>query len=240
MPFLKRNPPPAPVAEPIRLYPDAPAQQHAVKIHLMARSSDAVRMPGDSVASVSEIVDRIASQRIEIVEPLPLEWANAAPTIERLEDLELWIRARGDCAPVTRHALYVLESVDALDMTVDTFVCGLLSGATDTHGYPDYQAIVGGVATRWDEATGDLLARAVVAWGGRGVRGDTDRRAQALVDRLHGELTEAGATAPDTLETVDSAGDGRSELICAHCGFETASARAFFCTRCGLRMSRGA
>ena len=29
--------------------------------------------------------------------------------------------------------------------------------------------------SHWDEATGDMICRAVVGWGGRGVRGDTDR-----------------------------------------------------------------
>ncbi len=36
-------------------------------------------------------------------------------------------------------------------------------------------AIVGGVASHWDESTGDMIVRGIVGWGGKGVRGDTDR-----------------------------------------------------------------
>ena len=84
-------------------------------------------------------------------------------------------------SPVTRHALVVLESIDAIDLAFDTFACTLLDGETDTSGYPEYNAIVGGVASHWDEATGDMIVRGVVGWGGRGVRGDTDRIAQRIL-----------------------------------------------------------
>jgi hypothetical protein len=33
---------------------------------------------------------------------------------------------------------------------------------------------------------------------------------------------------------------GRSGLTCAHCGFEAGNASAFYCPKCGMRMSRGA
>jgi len=84
-----------------------------------------------------------------------------------------WLNAHHVHAPVTRHALVVLETIDAIDLAFDTFVCSLLEGETDTTGYPQYNAIVGGVASHWDEATGDMIVRAVVGWGGRGVRGDS-------------------------------------------------------------------
>ena len=77
--------------------------------------------------------------------------------------------------PIGRHGLYVLEMTDALDMTVDTFLCGLLHGDTDTSGYPEYNAIVGGLASHWDELSGELIVRAVIGWGGKGLRGDTER-----------------------------------------------------------------
>ena len=89
-----------------------------------------------------------------------------------------WLNAHHELSPITRHALVVLESIDAVDLAFDTFVCALLDGETDTSGYPEYNAIVGGVASHWDEATGDMIVRGVVGWGGRGVRGDTDRIAQ--------------------------------------------------------------
>ena len=86
-----------------------------------------------------------------------------------------WLNAHHVHSPITRHALVVLESIDAIDLAFDTFVCSLLDGEVDTSGYPEYNAIVGGVAAHWDEATGDMICRAVVGWGGKGVRGDTDR-----------------------------------------------------------------
>jgi len=66
--------------------------------------------------------------------------------MERFNEMQQWVLARRDLGPIGRHALYVLELTDALDMTVDTFLCGLLHGETDTSGYPAYNAIVGGLA----------------------------------------------------------------------------------------------
>ena len=52
------------------------------------------------------------------------------------------------------------------------------SMATSTPaGYPDYTGIVGAVASYWDEVTGDQMVRGIVGWGGKGVRGDTERNA---------------------------------------------------------------
>ena len=88
-----------------------------------------------------------------------------------------WINAHHGNSPIARHAISVLETVGALDLAFDTFVVTLLDGETDTSGYPEYNAIVGGVASHWDEATGDMIVRALAGWGGKGVRGDTDRTA---------------------------------------------------------------
>jgi hypothetical protein len=140
---------------------------------------------------------------------------------------------------VTRHALVVLESIDAVDLAFDTFVCSLLDGETDTSGYPAYNAVVGGLASHWDEATGDMIVRGVVGWGGRGVRGDTDRIASRI---LAGILTNIlasqyamGLTAVD--RPVPAA--GRGGLVCAHCGFASGHERAFYCPKCGMRLLRG-
>ena len=81
---------------------------------------------------------------------------------------------------------------DALDMTVDTFSCGLLHGETDTSGYPEYNAIVGGLASHWDELSGELIVRAVVGWGGKGQRGDTDRIGQKLLSSLYQQVVASG------------------------------------------------
>ena len=57
-----------------------------------------------------------------------------------------WLNAHHVHSPITRHALVVLESIDAVDLAFDTFVCALLEGEVDTSGYPEYNAIIGGVA----------------------------------------------------------------------------------------------
>ena len=79
--------------------------------------------------------------------------------------------------------------MDAIDLVYETLVCGLLDGETDTTGYPEYNAIVGGVVSHWDEVTGDMIVRAVVGWGGKGVRGDTDRNAARLLAGLFNNVT---------------------------------------------------
>ena len=144
-----------------------------------------------------------------------------------------WTRSRST-------ALVVLETLDALDMAFDTFACALLYGDTDTSGYPLYDAIVGGVASHWDEATGELIVRAVVGWGGEGVRGDTDRngrqvRVEHLLERPRQQL-RAGPRA-ESDRPVPAA--GRGGLVCAHCGFASAHERAFYCPKCGMRLLRG-
>ncbi len=240
--FLKRKGKQEAEPAQVPLLPDAPAQQYSLKIYLMGRSSDSVRLQGAEAArTLPQIVDGISKSRIEIIEPLSQEHRDAAPSMEHFEELEQWAQARRDVGPVGRHALYVLETVDALDMTVDTFVCGLLRGATEASGYPDYQAIVGGIATRWDEVSGDLLARAVVGWGGKGLRGDTERHAEQLVNALYAELHASRYSLGVAAQPRPaSAGGDRSGLVCAHCGFETTSRQAMVCTRCGMRLSRGA
>jgi hypothetical protein len=154
--------------------------------------------------------------------------------------MQQWVLARRELSPIGRHGLYVLEATDALDMTVDTFVCALLHGEVDTSGYPDYNAIVGGLASHWDELSGELIVRAVLGWGGKGLRGDTDRIGGRLLSSLYQQVIASGYS----LGTADSARapspTGHSGLVCAHCGFEAGSAGAFYCPKCGMRMARGA
>jgi hypothetical protein len=150
-----------------------------------------------------------------------------------------WLNAHHALSPITRHALVVLESIDAVDLAFDTFVCAMLDGETDTSGYPEYNAIVGGVASHWDEATGDMICRAVVGWGGRGVRGDTDRiGAKLLAGLLTNVLASQYALGITSIERPVPAA-GRGGLVCAHCGFASAHERAFYCPKCGMRLLRG-
>ena len=179
MSFLRRKKPEAEPPPPPRrrCRRRSTAQEYSLRSALVARSSDGLRLPADPARplAIPGIVEPLSQTPVETIEPLPLEYSDASPAIERFNEVQQWVLARRDVSPIGRHGLYVLEMTDALDMTVDTFSCGLLHGETDTSGYPDYNAIVGGLASHWDELSGELIVRAVVGWGGKGLRGDTER-----------------------------------------------------------------
>jgi hypothetical protein len=245
--FLKRrgsSEAPAASAAPassVVLPEDVVAQDHQLKLYYAGKSSEGVRLKAGpaALAELPSMLVGLARSEIEIVEPLPIEFSQATPTIVSPSEAMQWLNAHHVHSPITRHGLVVLESIDAIDLAFDTFACALLDGEVDTSGYPEYNAVVGGVASHWDEATGDMICRAVVGWGGKGVRGDTDRIGAKL---LAGILTNVlanqhalGLTAID--RPVPAA--GRGGLVCAHCGFASAHERAFYCPKCGMRLLRG-
>ncbi|HVL72353.1 MAG TPA: hypothetical protein VM434_10785 [Beijerinckiaceae bacterium] len=243
MSFLRRKkpeaappPPPKPVQEEVK------AQEYGLRISFLARSSDGLRLQASqaSAAAIPGIVEPLSQTPVEIIEPLPLEYSDASPAIERFNEVQQWVLARREVTPIGRHGLYVLEMTDALDMTVDTFYCGLLHGETDTSGYPEYNAIVGGLASHWDELSGELIVRALVGWGGKGLRGDTERIGQKLLSSLYQQVVASGYSLGEAEQARLPSIGGRSGLTCAHCGFEAGSASAFYCPKCGMRMSRGA
>ena len=245
--FLKRKgdadksaPAPQPTAS-VGLPEEVVAQDFQLKLYYAGKSTEGVRMRAGpkAMAELPRMLEGLTRNPVEVVDPLPLEFAQAVPVIARPSEAMQWLNAHHELSPVTRHALVVLESIDAVDLAFDTFVCSLLDGETDTSGYPEYNAVVGGLASHWDEATGDMIVRGVVGWGGRGVRGDTDRIATRI---LAGILTNIlasqyamGLTAVD--RPVPAA--GRGGLVCAHCGFASGHERAFYCPKCGMRLLRG-
>jgi hypothetical protein len=217
------------------------AQEYQLKLYFAGKSSEGVRMKAgpNAMNELPSMLAGLAKSEIEVVEPLPIEFSEATPTIVRPSEAMQWLNAHHALSPITRHALVVLESIDAVDLAFDTFVCALLDGETDTSGYPEYNAIVGGVASHWDEATGDMICRAVVGWGGRGVRGDTDRiGAKLLAGLLSNVLASQYALGITSIERPVPAA-GRGGLVCAHCGFASAHERAFYCPKCGMRLLRG-
>jgi predicted RNA-binding Zn-ribbon protein involved in translation (DUF1610 family) len=244
MSFLRRKksePPPPPPPTPIM--EEIVGQQYALKLSFMGRSSDGLRMPADPnvMALLPRVVEPLSQTSIEVIPPLPLEFSDAAPALERFNEMQQWVLARRDLGPIARHALYVLELTDALDMTVDSFFCGLLHGETDTSGYPEYNAIVGGLASHFDELSGELIVRAVVGWGGKGLRGDTERIGQRILSSLYQQVLATGQTlgAAEQARVSPAARHGTG-LNCAHCGFEAQTDNAFYCPKCGMRMARGA
>jgi hypothetical protein len=217
------------------------AQEYQLKLLYGAKSSEGVRMPADPrvLADLPSLLGDLAKSDVEVLEPLPVALSAATPTITHPLEASQWLEAHHERSPVARHALMVLESMDAIDMAFDTFVCALLEGETDTAGYPDYGAIVGGVASHWDEATGDMIVRAVVGWGGRGARGDSDRNATRLLSELLRSILESRHSMGMTQVERPVPAAGRGGLVCAHCGFSSAHERAFYCPKCGMRLLRG-
>lgn len=217
------------------------AQDHQLKLYYAGKSSEGVRLKAGpaAVAELPMMLVGLAHAEIEVVEPLPIEFSQAAPNIETPSEAMQWLNAHHVHSPITRHALVVLESIDAVDLAFDTFVCSLLDGEVDTSGYPEYNAVIGGVAAHWDEATGDMVCRAVVGWGGKGVRGDTDRIGAKLLSGIFSNiLASQYALGLTSIERPVPAA-GRGGLVCAHCGFASAHERAFYCPKCGMRLLRG-
>ena len=224
--------PQAPVPE------EAVAEEHQLRLTYGAKTSNGVRMQGGPqiLAALPRMLDDIAMTDVEVVEPRVTTLASASPSIIRTAEASEWLRAHGESSPITRHALYVLESLDAIDPAYDTFACALLDGELDTSGYPEYAAVVGGVAAHWDESTGDLIVRAIVGWGGRGARGDTDRIAGRLLNRLLGNVLESGMALGLTGVDRPGAGPGGASVTCQHCGYPSVNPRAVYCPKCGMRM----
>jgi hypothetical protein len=241
--FLKRRDN-KPVATQQSVEPEeVTAQDYSLRLHYLGKSSEGVRLQAGPQAA-RELPTMLVGltepeHEIEVIEPLAIEFQEATPTIQRPSEALQWLNAHHDHSPVARYALLVLESVGAIDLAYDTFVVSLLHGDVDTSGFPVYNAIVGGVAAHWDESTGDMIVRAVVGWGGEGVRGDTDRTATKILGGLLKNVLASqyalGLTAVD--KPMPAA--GRGGVICAHCGFASAHERAFYCPKCGMRLLRG-
>jgi hypothetical protein len=219
---------------------EAVAQEHQLRLTFGGKTSEGVRMKGgpSAMASLPAMLGDLAQSPVEVVEALDPGMSHASPSITRAGEASQWLQARAGLSPITRHALYVLESLDALDPAFDTLACALLDGDVDNAGYPDHAAIVGGVAAHWDESTGDLVARAVVGWGGRGTRGDTDRNANRLLGAVLGNILGASGSLGVTNLDRTTVGPMSSGVTCAHCGFES-NGRAMFCPKCGMRLLRG-
>jgi hypothetical protein len=238
--FLKRGKGPArraPTPQP----EDIEASEYSLKLSYGAQSSDGVRMkarPG-AVDELAGMLAGLVDGGIEVVEPLPVEFGDASPVIERPREAMQWLNAHHDLSPPTLHALVVLERLGAIDLAFDTLATALLDGETDTAGYPLYNAIVGGAASHWDESTGELIVRALVGWGGEGVRGDTERIAGRLLASIFSNILASNYALG--LAPVDRPipAAGRGGLVCPHCGFASAHERAFYCPKCGMRLIRG-
>jgi len=244
IPFLGRNKKKQAAKAPTRppLPPDQlELEDQQIRLHYRAMSSHGVRMPSDHDIPVRlpSILDGFNITEVELIEPLPMEFQDAAPNIRRPEAALHWINAHHGRSNIARHALMIFETLDALDLAYETFACTMLSGTLDGEGFPGYDAIVGGPVSYWDETSGELIVRIVLGWGGEGARGDTQKNAQRLHSRLLGNLLASqGATELGRVERpVAVAGDAPAP--CPHCGFRALDRRAHFCPKCGMRTRAG-
>ncbi len=250
--FLRRrgaDPTPAPA--PAAPAPAAPAghglpeevvaQEHHLRLNYAGKTSEGVRIKAGprALAELPSMLVGIAASEIEVIEPLPIEFSQATPSIVHPSEAMQWLNAHHMHSPVARHALVVLESIDAVDLAFDTFACAMLDGEVDTSGYPEYNAIVGGAAAHWDEVTGDMIVRGVVGWGGRGVRGDSDRLATKILANILTSILASQYSLGLTAVERPAAARGQGGVVCPHCGFASAHERAFYCPKCGMRLLRG-
>lgn len=244
IPFLgrrKRKTPARPAPRPTLPPDQLELEDQSLRLHYRALSSHGVRMPSDHDVPVRlpSVLEGYTLSEVDLIEPLPIEFQNASPSIIRPETALQWINAHYSRSPIARHALLILESLDALDLAYETFAVALLHGEVDGEGFPRFDAIVGGPVSYWDENTGELIVRIVLGWGGEGVRGDTQRIAQRIHSRLLGNLLASqGATELGRVERpVAVAGD--APVPCPHCGFRALDRRAHYCPKCGMRTARG-
>ena len=246
--FLKRNKPEAEekprsmgLPDPGILTEEPPAEDYELKLTYRARSSKGVRFrPGEgSVEALPLMLEQFARTPIEMVDPLDPQYADANPSIMRTIEASQWLNAHHHRSPVTRFGLHVLEMLDAVDPAFESIAICLLEGSVDSGGYPDYTGIIGAVASYWDEVTGDQMVRGIVGWGGKGVRGDTERNAtRTLGGILVAIVGTRGAAEVVELDRPLPADSGTG-LVCPHCHFAQVGKSAFFCPKCGMRLLRG-
>ena len=118
---------------------DITAQEYQLKLYYAGKSSAGVRFKAGprTLDEIPSMLAGIARSEVEVVEPLPIEFSQATPSIVHPSEAMQWLNAHHSNSPITRHALVVLESIDAVDLAFDTFACGLLEGEIDTSGYPE-------------------------------------------------------------------------------------------------------
>ena len=246
--FLKRkNEPKAQpksmgLPDPGILTEEPPAEDYELKLTYRARSSKGVRFaPGEgSVATLPLMLEQFNKTPIELIEPLDPQFADANPAVMRTIEASQWLNAHHHRSPVTRYGLMVLETLDAIDPAFESIAICLLDGDLDSAGYPDYTGIVGAVASYWDEVTGDQMVRGIVGWGGKGVRGDTERNATQVPELASSWPSWALAAQPRSSSWTGRCHPIPARAWSARTAISHRSGKsAFFCPKCGMRLLRG-
>ena len=212
----------------------------SLSLHYRALSSHGVRTTAEHNVAVRlpTLMEGFNLTQVELIDPLPVEFQDAAPSIVRPETALHWINVHHGRSPLARHALLILESLDTLDLAYETMAVALLQGELDGEGFPRFDAIFGGPVSYWDETVG----RADRAHGRRlGRRGDARRhaanRAATPVAPARQPARRQGATELGRVERPVAVSGGQRSA-CPHCAFDAMDRRAFYCPKCGMRMPR--
>lgn len=241
LPFIgsKKQKPAPPAPHRVSLPPDTiEFEEASLRLQYHSMSSHGVRMPhvDDIPTFLPKLLEGFAGN-VEVIEPLDESFQEAAPQLLRPQMALEWINAHHGRSNIGRHALYILESLDAVDLAYETFAVAMLFGDLDVDGFPRFDAIVGGPISYWDEASGDLIVRIALCWGGEGVKGDTQRTAQRLLARLMSNmLASQNATELGRVERPVAVAS-QQRAACPHCGFRHMDQRAHYCPKCGLRLA---
>ena len=130
--FLKRKATVEPVAAPAAPPPppslampeEVVAQEHQLKLYYAGKSSGGVRMKAGraTVAQLPPMLAGLALTEVEVVEPLPIEFSQAAPTIvtpsQAMQNVNVWWNASSwfvvTSRSVSARAEAIASSMDVL------------------------------------------------------------------------------------------------------------------------------
>src|SRR3954454_5369765 len=120
--------PPAPHR--VSLPPDTiEFEEASLRLQYHSMSSHGVRLPHvDNIPSfLPKLLESFAAN-VEVVEPLDESFQNAATQILRPQVALEWTNAHLGLSKIGRHALYILESLDGIDVADETFGFAMLYG----------------------------------------------------------------------------------------------------------------
>ena len=129
-----------------------------------------------------------ATSPVELIEPLPIDFEDAAPSLVRPEAALQWINAHHGRSPLGRHALYIFETARRGRPGLRDVRRRAAHGESMARVSRASTRSFGGPGQLLGRGKGDLVVRMLLGWGGEGVRGDTQRIAQRLMARLMGNL----------------------------------------------------
>ena len=95
----------APAAMPSGMMPEeVVAQEHLLKLYYAGKSSEGVRLKAGpkAIAELPTMLVGLARAEIEVVEPLPIEFSQATPTIVSPSEAMQWLNAQP--RPLADHA----------------------------------------------------------------------------------------------------------------------------------------